>query len=107
MKEVSASPSSIPESPDYEDYDDEDVDDVVQPVDKDDSSNNSEFLFLQPTDTRLMLEDDDDSQPGIIKVGSLCCSIWHLQLDRDHVSLNEEVTANTVLLSYITEYLPT
>lgn len=55
---------------DDEDQDDDDEDGhLEQDAEEDENSkNDSEFLFVTPKDTRLMLEDDDSDQSGPIKV---------------------------------------
>lgn len=98
FSQAAVSPSSAPQpsrSQDYNEYDneedysrgnvmvdfggeDDDDDDNgdgdedgqhLQDAEEDDGSrNDSEFLFLPPRDTRLVLEDDDDDQSGPIKV---------------------------------------
>ena len=54
---------------DDEDQDDDEDEHIEQDAEEDENSkNDSEFLFVTPKDTRLMLEDDDSDQSGPIKV---------------------------------------
>lgn len=64
---------------DDEDQDDDDEDGhLEQDAEEDENSkNDSEFLFVTPKDTRLMLEDDDSDQSGPIKVKQVSVS-WKL-----------------------------
>ncbi|KFM68326.1 hypothetical protein X975_08309, partial [Stegodyphus mimosarum] len=113
LNEAVVSPSTIPQHQDYDDYDDDEDDDdeydqvrhekvVVdfrddedtvehQDAEEDDiqTGNESEFLFMPPRDTRLMLEDDDE-QSGPIKVRHTGRSSYPRILDVDNSADSEE-----------------
>lgn len=90
FSQAPVSPSPVPEKAhEYNEYDEDysrgnvmvefgDDDDEQEDADgehleqdaeeEDNTKNDSEFLFVPPKDTRLVLEDDDDDQSGPIKV---------------------------------------